>query len=342
MDQSAPPSTLSLAPPPQIATARTPRAWQPASSTTRLSPRSSARATPRRRRPLRPPPRRRTPPHPPASNSESLRAQSPWCWLGQHCFEEGMGFLSVGGGSDVTLLSTVTHQRDQRAGDIRASMNTFVYNHLPCYGYPFIDASCLCPSNRVGTSIRWMGKLGLPPTTDQNRVDARTPGSIERPRHPSYLMAMTARHLHSALDGDHDHGSSGARGTRPLVWHQPKWTATRDDDQEQALRNTWSHSQRHLDDVGVDTQDTIGLHQPTKVPSSSPSTITHLLERGSSMPENKASAPPPSRRPFLVDTVCGSMRLFSYDDSERDKLWGKSFHHNHGKGQQNRYWASKG
>lgn len=64
------------------------------------------------------------------------------------------------------------------------------------------------------------------------RVDARTPGIIERPRRPFYLVATTARHLHSALFGNRNHDSFGDRGTRgPLLWHQLKWTASRDKDQ---------------------------------------------------------------------------------------------------------------
>lgn len=108
------------------------------------------------------------------------------------------------------------------------------------------------------------------------QVDARTPGSIERPRHPSYLVAMTARRLHSALFGNRDHDSSGDRGTRgPLG----------------LIHN----------DISTTPALTAKMVQlasiPTKVPSPSPSTTTHLLELGCALPRGKRALPRPPAVP---------------------------------------------
>lgn len=115
------------------------------------------------------------------------------------------------------------------------------------------------------------------------QVDAQTPGSIERSRHPPYLVAMTARRLHSALFGNRDHDSSGDRGTRGRL---------------DLIHN----------DISTTPALTAKMVQlasiPTKVPSSSPSTTTHLLEMGCALPRGKrAPTPRPYRRPFLVDAV---------------------------------------
>jgi hypothetical protein len=114
---------------------------------------------------------------------------------------------------------------------------------------------------RVGMRTWWTGALGLPLPTDQNWLDTRFPPSNDS---PASSLARLGTERYILFSG------TSPSGQQPV-------TAIN----QQAIRSPSSHSSGHLADPSVDTQDTMGLHQPTKVPSSLPSTITDLLEMGS-------------------------------------------------------------